>query len=61
MMPVIAYVRVIFDTSTWQENDLRWTGGFGNGIRVPCSSMADIKNALDSAEALGHTAEVIYP
>ena len=55
------FVRAIFDTSDWGEDDLRWKAGYQNGIRVPCQSLDEIESALESIEGLGHKAEVIYP
>jgi hypothetical protein len=59
---VKVHVRAIFDTSEWKPGELRWQAGWQtSGVRIPCSSMDDIKIAIESVEGLGHKAEVVYP
>jgi hypothetical protein len=55
------FVKIMFDTSGWEKDDLRWKAGYDRGIKVPCQTLEEIKSALESAEGLGHTAEVVYP
>jgi hypothetical protein len=51
-------VKVVFDTITWPEDDLRWV--FKEGIVVECENKKETMAAIKNTYGLGHDAEVTY-
>jgi hypothetical protein len=51
-------VKVVFDTTTWPEDDLRWV--FKEGIVVECENKKETTAAIKNTYGLGHDAEVTY-